>query len=244
MTRRYWNIRMKEMVKAAIHLGHDTKKWNPKMASYIFRKRKGIHITDLTKTIRLLSEACDLLFDAARRGKHFLIVGTKIRAGDLVASAARRARCHYVNKKWLRGMLTNWPTTQTRLQKFRDLRAEQRMGKFHRLPKRDAAIAKKELSALQRYLEGIKYMTRLPDVVIIIDQKQDSKALRECIILGIPTICLIDTDCDPDLADVSIPANDNSLASIRWILNKFVFAISEGRSSYIKNRSYRKNRSL
>nr|YP_010286783.1 ribosomal protein S2 [Hydrocharis dubia]UKT60911.1 ribosomal protein S2 [Hydrocharis dubia] len=235
MTTRYWNIDLEEMIKAGVHFGHDIKKWNPKMAPYISAKRKGIHITNLTRTARFLSEACDLVFHAASRGKHFLIVGTgtKNEAADLVPSAARRARCHYVNKKWLGGMLTNWFTTEMRLQKLRDLRAEQKMGKFNGLRKRDAAILKRELSTLQTYLGGIKYMTKLPDIVIIIDQQKEYTALRECIILGIPTISLIDTNCDPDLADISIPANDDGVASIRFILNKLVFAICKGHSRYI-----------
>ncbi|KAK8945657.1 hypothetical protein KSP40_PGU005234 [Platanthera guangdongensis] len=134
MERRYWNINLEEMMEAGVHFGHGTKKWNPKMAPYISAKRKGIHITNLTITARFLSEACDLVFDAASGGKKLLIVGTKKKVADLVASAAIRARCHYVNKKWLGGMLTNWSTTETRLQKFRDLRAEKKMGKLNRLP--------------------------------------------------------------------------------------------------------------
>nr|YP_010734878.1 ribosomal protein S2 [Amorphophallus coaetaneus]WEI30127.1 ribosomal protein S2 [Amorphophallus coaetaneus] len=237
MTRRYWNINLEEMMGAGVHFGHGIRKWNPRMAPFISAKRKGIHITNLTRTARFLSEACDLVFDAASRGKHFLIVGTKKEAADSVASAAIKARCHYVNKKWLGGMLTNWSTTKTRLQKFRDLRAEQRMGKLNRLPKRDVAMLKRQLSTLQTYLGGIKYMIGLPDIVIIFDQQEEYMALRECVILGIPTICLIDTNCDPDLADISIPANDDAIASIRWILNKLVSAICEGRSSssYIRN---------
>ncbi|KAD4585914.1 hypothetical protein E3N88_23515 [Mikania micrantha] len=199
-------------------------KWNPKMAPYISAKQ-GIHITNLTRTARFLSEACDLVFDAASRGKQFLIVGTKNKEADSVAWAAIRARCHYVNKKWLGGMLTNWSTTETRLHKFRDLRTEQKTGGLNRLPKRDAAMLKRQLSHLQTYLGGIKYMTGLPDIVIIVDQHEEYTALQECITLGIPTICLIDTNCDPDLADISIPANDDAISSIRLILNKLVFAI-------------------
>nr|AKT74018.1 ribosomal protein S2 [Corsia cf. boridiensis SPL470-2] len=236
ITRRYWNIHLEEMMKAGIHLGHDTRKWNPRMAPYISAKHKGIHITNLTRTARFLSEACDLVFDASSRGKNFLIVGTKKKAVDSVASAAIGARCHYVNKKWLGGMLTNWSTTETRLHKFRDLRAEQKMGKLNRLPKRDASMLKRKLSTLKKYMGGIKYMTGLPDIVIIVDQQEEYKALQECVILKIPTICLIDTNCDPDLADISIPANDDAIASIRFILKNLVFAICEGRSSYIINR--------
>nr|YP_010919424.1 ribosomal protein S2 [Muiriantha hassellii]WAJ51934.1 ribosomal protein S2 [Muiriantha hassellii] len=236
MAKRYWNIHLEAMMEAGIHFGHGTRKWNPRMAPYISAKHKGIHITNLTRTARLLSEACDLVFDAASRGKLFLIVGTKKKAADSVARAALKARCHYVNKKWLGGMLTNWSTIETRLHKFRDLRTEQKRGRLDSLPKRDAAILKRQLSRLHTYLGGIKYMTRVPDIVIIIDQHEEYRALRECITLGIPTICLIDTNCDPDLADISIPANDDAIASIRLILNKLVFAICEGRSSYIRNR--------
>nr|YP_010689763.1 ribosomal protein S2 [Ceratostigma ulicinum]WBR75388.1 ribosomal protein S2 [Ceratostigma ulicinum]WBR75471.1 ribosomal protein S2 [Ceratostigma ulicinum] len=231
MTRRYWNINLEEMMEAGVHFGHGTKKWNPRMSPYISAKRKGIHITNLTRTARFLSEACDLVFDAASKRKEFLIVGTKKKAAGSVARAAIRARCHYVNKKWLGGMLTNWSTTQTRLHKLRDLRMEQKSGRLACLPKRDAAVLKRQLLHLQRYLGGIKYMTQLPDIVIIVDQQEEYRALRECITLGIPTICLIDTNCDPDLADLSIPANDDAIASVRLILTKLVFAICEGQQS-------------
>ncbi|KAL1340338.1 hypothetical protein HN51_026737 [Arachis hypogaea] len=224
------------MMEAGVHFGHGTRKWNPRMAPYISTKRKGIHILNLTRTARFLSEACDLVFDAASKGKQFLIVGTKNKAADLIARAATRARCHYVNKKWLGGgMLTNWYTTETRLHKFRSLRTEQKTGRIHSLPKKDTAILKRQLSHLKTYLGGIKYMTGLPDIVIIVDQQEEYTALRKCITLGIPMICLIDTNCDPDLADISIPTNDDAIASIRLILNKLVFAICEGRSSYIRN---------
>nr|YP_009403473.1 ribosomal protein S2 [Downingia elegans]ASA34666.1 ribosomal protein S2 [Downingia elegans] len=235
MTRRYWNINLEEMLEAGVHLGHHIRKWNPKMAPYLSAKRKGKHITNLVKTARFLSETCDLLFDAAHAEQNLLIVGTKKKVADLVFRAAIRARCHYVNKKWLNGMLTNWPTTKMRLQKFKDLRTKQQTGRFDRLPKRDAAILKRQLSHLQRDLGGIKYMTDLPDIVIILDQHEQYTALRECIILGIPTICLIDTNCDPNLADISIPANDDSISSLQFILNKLVFAICEGRLEALRN---------
>nr|YP_009532144.1 ribosomal protein S2 [Lamprocapnos spectabilis]AYA29254.1 ribosomal protein S2 [Lamprocapnos spectabilis] len=235
MTRKDWNIHLEEMIEAGVHFGHHTTKWNPSMAPYIFINRKGRHITNLTITARFLSEACDLVFDAASTGKQFLIVGTKKNAVKFVASAAKKARCHYVNKKWLGGMSTNWSTTEMRLHTFRDLRAEQKTGRLNRLPKRDVAMLKRQLSHLQTYLGGIKYMTGLPDIVIVIDQQKEYKALRECLTLGIPTICLIDTNCDPDLADLPIPANDDAIGSIRFILNKLVSAICEGRDSYITN---------
>nr|YP_010392343.1 chloropalst 30S ribosomal protein S2 [Campanula pallida]UPX07951.1 chloropalst 30S ribosomal protein S2 [Campanula pallida] len=245
MTRRYWNINLYEMIDASVHLGHDTKQWNPKMAPYISPKcttRKGIHLTNLFTTARFLSEACDVVFNAASSEKQFLIVGTKKKAADSVLRAAIRAQCHYVNKKWLSGMLTNWATTETRLHKFRDLRIKEKRGRLKRLPKRDAAILKRQLSHLQRSLGGIKYMTKLPDFVIILDQQKDSTALRECIKLGIPTISLIDTNSDPDLAYLSIPANDDSRSSIKFILDKLVFAIREGRYESIINPEFQKRK--
>ncbi|KAJ0091374.1 hypothetical protein Patl1_12436 [Pistacia atlantica] len=169
-------------------------------------------------------KACDLIFDATSRGKQFLIVGTKNKAVDSVVRAEIRARCHYVYKKWLGGMLTNW-----------DLRMEQKTRRLNCLPKRDATMLKRQLSRLQTYLGEIKYMAGVPDIVIIVDQQEEYTTLRECLTLGIPTIYLIDTNCDPDFTDISIPANDDAIASIRLILNKFVFAICEGRSSYIRN---------
>ncbi|GAB2292301.1 40S ribosomal protein [Dionaea muscipula] len=223
------------MMRAGVHFGHRIKKWNPRMAPYISANRKGIHIINLTITARFLSGACDLLFDAASIGKQFLIVGTKREAVDSVAWAARKARCHYINQKWLGGTLTNWATTRMRLRQFRDLRTRDKSGKLARLPKREAAMLKRKLARFQTYLGGIKYMKRLPDIVIIVHQDEDAKALRECITLGIPTISLIDTNCDPDLADISIPANDDAVASIRLILTKLVIAICEGRSSYIRD---------
>nr|YP_010291109.1 ribosomal protein S2 [Juncus compressus]YP_010291370.1 ribosomal protein S2 [Juncus tenuis]ULQ66699.1 ribosomal protein S2 [Juncus compressus]ULQ67033.1 ribosomal protein S2 [Juncus tenuis] len=235
MTKRYWNINLEQMIEARVHLGYSKKRWNPKIAPYIIAKgkhrRNAIHIINLAKTARFLSEACDLLFDAASKGQNILIVGTKKwpqKVADSVALAAIRARCHYVNKKWFRGMLTNWVITYMKLFKLKHLKVLENKGRFHSVPKRDAAILKKKLSTLQKYLGGIKYMTNLPDIVIIIDQEKEYIALRECIILGIPTICLIDTNCDPDLTDIPIPANDKDTISIRWILSQLMYAISEG----------------
>nr|YP_010881243.1 ribosomal protein S2 [Fossombronia foveolata]WIA67196.1 ribosomal protein S2 [Fossombronia foveolata] len=235
MKQRSWNIHLEEMMEAGVHFGHQARRWNPKMAPHIFTERKGVHIINLTQTARFLSEACDLVSNAASRGKQFLIVGTKYQAADLVASAASRARCHYVNQKWLGGMLTNWSTIETRLQKFRDLENKQIAGVFDRIPKKEAADLQRQLDQLRKYFSGIKYMTTLPDIVIIIDQQEELTAIRECITLGIPTICLVDTDCNPDITDIPIPANDDARASIRWILNKLTSAIREGRYDPIGN---------
>nr|YP_010045917.1 ribosomal protein S2 [Platycerium bifurcatum]QPG85963.1 ribosomal protein S2 [Platycerium bifurcatum] len=231
MQQKNWNIDLEGMMAAGIHFGHQTHKWNPKMSPFIFTERKGVHILDLTQTARLLSEACHLVFDAAAEGKEFSTVGTKHEVADLIASAATRSRCHYVNKKWLGGMSTNWFTTEMRLHKFQYLQNEEDTGGFDRLPKQEAAILKGQLSKLKRYLGGIQYMSNLPDIVIITDQHEQSIALKECIILGIPTICIVDTDCDPDIVDIPVPGNDDARPSIRWILDKLTVAICEGRST-------------
>nr|YP_010613852.1 ribosomal protein S2 [Andreaea regularis]QTT78477.1 ribosomal protein S2 [Andreaea rupestris var. fauriei]WAS08597.1 ribosomal protein S2 [Andreaea regularis] len=234
MKQKSWNINLEEMMEAGVHFGHQARKWNPKMASYIFTERRGIHIINLTQTARFLSEACDLVTNASNKGKQFLIVGTKYQAADLIASAAIKARCHYVNQKWLGGMLTNWSTIEKRLQRFKDLENKENTGILNELPKKEAANLKRQLAQPQKYLGGIKYMTGLPDIVIIIDQQKEFTAIKECITLGIPTICLVDTDCNPDLTDIPIPANDDARASIRWILNKLTLAIREGRYNSIE----------
>nr|YP_010290309.1 ribosomal protein S2 [Anarthria humilis]ULQ64075.1 ribosomal protein S2 [Anarthria humilis] len=260
MTRRYWNINLEEMLKARAHLGHDTQKWNPRMAPYISgkSKSKGIHIPNLVRTVRFLSEACNLVFDAASHGKNILIVGTnpkkrdiktkknkkkgfslkpiklkfKKEVADSVASAARKARCHYVNNKWLRGMFTNWESTQDKIAMFNQLRKDERTGKA----KKARAIRRRKLSTLQRYLDGVQNMIDLPHIVIILNQKEEKMAVQECFVKGIPTICLVDTNCDPDLVNIPIPANDDEITPLRLILDKLVYAISLGYSSY-KRRS-------
>nr|YP_010958402.1 ribosomal protein S2 [Vandenboschia auriculata]ALO81800.1 ribosomal protein S2 [Vandenboschia auriculata] len=230
MQQKNWNIDLEGMMEAGIHFGHQTQKWNPKMSPYIFTERKGVHILDLVKTARLLSEACNLVFKAAKEGKQFLIVGTKYPVADIIASVARKSRCHYVNEKWLGGMLTNWSTIETCLQRFQFLQNEENTGGFDRLPKKESATLKRQLIRLRKYLNGIQYMSNLPDIVIITDQHEQSTAIQECITLGIPTICVVDTDCDPDLTDIPIPGNDDARSSIRWILDKLILAIQEGRS--------------
>nr|YP_009690556.1 ribosomal protein S2 [Lindsaea linearis]QEG57336.1 ribosomal protein S2 [Lindsaea linearis] len=231
MQRRNWNIDSEGMMRAGIHFGHQTQKWNPGMSPYIFTERRGVHILDLTQTARLLSEACDLVFDTAAEGKEFLTVGTKHQVADLVASAAAKSRSHYVNEKWLGGTLTNWSTTETRLRKYQYLKNEEDKGGFDRLPKQEAAILKRQLFRLKKCLGGIQYMSDLPDTVIITDQHEQSIALKECITPGIPTICVVDTDCNPDLVDIPIPGNDDARPSIRRILDKSTLAICEGRSN-------------
>nr|YP_009425888.1 ribosomal protein S2 [Deparia pycnosora]ASU94597.1 ribosomal protein S2 [Deparia pycnosora] len=225
------NIELEGMMAAGIHFGHQTQKWNPRMSPHIFTERKGVHILDLTQTARLPAEACDSVFDAAAEGKEFSTVGTKHQVADLIASAATRSQCHYVNEKWLGGTLTNWFTTEMRLRRFQYLQNGEDTGGFDRLPKQEAAILRGQLFKPKKCLGGIRHMSDLPDIATITDQHEQSIALRECIILGIPTICVVDTDCDPDLVDIPIPGNDDARPSIRWILDKPTLAIREGRSN-------------
>nr|YP_010886168.1 ribosomal protein S2 [Athyrium otophorum]WJH16410.1 ribosomal protein S2 [Athyrium otophorum] len=225
------NIGLEGMMAAGIHFGHQTQKWNPRMSPYISTERKGVHILDLTQTARLSSEACDSVFDAAAEGKEFLTVGTKHQVADLIASAATRSQCHYVNEKWLGGTSTNWFTTEMRLRRFQYLQNGEDTGGFDRLPKKEAAILRGQLFKLKKCLGGIRYMSDLPDIATITDQHEQSIAPKECITLGIPTICVADTDCDPDLVDIPIPGNDDARPSIRWILDKPTLAICEGRSN-------------
>nr|YP_010933170.1 ribosomal protein S2 [Nitella hyalina]APP89487.1 ribosomal protein S2 [Nitella hyalina]WKT08447.1 ribosomal protein S2 [Nitella hyalina] len=229
MTNLYSIKDLDEMMEAGIHFGHQSHKWNPKMAPYIFSERKGVHIIDLIQTSRLLYEACDFVANAARKKKEFLLVGTKFQASDLIKSEARKSRCHYVNQRWLGGMLTNWLTIESRIQRLKNLETQEKLGIFSQLPKKDAAYLKRQLTQLQKYLGGMKYMTHLPDVVIIVDQQKEITAVQECRILGIPTIALVDTNCDPEFVDIPIPANDDARSSIRWILSKLTAAIRENR---------------
>nr|YP_010471568.1 ribosomal protein S2 [Gastrodia peichatieniana]UVG40925.1 ribosomal protein S2 [Gastrodia peichatieniana] len=230
MIKRYWNISLKEMIDVGMIFGHGNNKWNPNMSPYIIAKCNNIYIINITITARSLSESCSLVIDAASRGKEFLIVGigTKNKTSLLIASEAQKIRCHYVNKKWFCGMLTNWSTTENLLQKLRNLTNKKNSGKINILPKKDASIVNIKLNSLKKYMGGIKYMTRLPDIVIIIDQNHEFHVIRECIILGIPTIYLIDTNSDPEHQDIYIPYNNESIASINFIITKLVSSILIG----------------
>nr|YP_010933073.1 ribosomal protein S2 [Klebsormidium subtilissimum]WKT08137.1 ribosomal protein S2 [Klebsormidium subtilissimum] len=223
-----WHEELKALTKAGAHYGHPTSRWNPKMHPYIFRQKKGIHVIDLVQTVRLLSEACQFLTVAASKGKQFLWIGTKKQASKTVMEHAKNAKCHFVNKKWLGGMLTNWPTVRRRIWKLQGLEARERNGYMELLPKKEASMKRKQLARLRKYLGGMRHMTRLPDVVVLIGQKEEIIALQECAKLGIPTVCIVDTDCNPDLAYIPIPANDDSTASIGCISERLAGAIRRG----------------
>nr|YP_010444728.1 ribosomal protein S2 [Schizaea fistulosa]UTJ90248.1 ribosomal protein S2 [Schizaea fistulosa] len=231
MQQKNWDIDSEGMMGSGVHFGHQTHKWNPKMSPYIFTERRGVHIIDPTQTARPLYEACNFVFDTAAEGKESPSVGTKYQVSDLIASAAKISRCHYVNQKWLGGMSTNWSTTEIRLRRFQSSQNAEDAGEFDRLPKKEAAIMRRQSLRLKKNLSGIQYMSDLPDVATITDQHEQLTALQECITLGIPTICIVDTDCDPDFTDIPIPGNDDARPSIRWLLDKPALAIRTGRSN-------------
>jgi small subunit ribosomal protein S2 len=222
-------ITIDDMVQMGLHYGHQTQKWNPKMAPYIFAKRNGIHIIDLVQTYSYLKKVCYDMVDRSYRGETFLFVGTKKQVAALTAQAAFECQSFYVNHRWLGGMLTNWETLKKSLAKYEELETKERFGAFNRLPKKEAALSKKKLDRLEKYLYGIREMKKLPDVVIIIGQPEEMNAVLECKKLGITTVTVVDTDCDPTLSDLFVPANDDSVTALRFILGTFVDAILTGR---------------
>nr|YP_009675021.1 ribosomal protein S2 [Rhizochromulina marina]QDH81872.1 ribosomal protein S2 [Rhizochromulina marina] len=207
-----------QLLEAGVHFGHKADRWNPKMFPYIYAERDGLHILDLVQTAELLNEACLFVSKASQKQKTFLFVGTKPQTSTIVEQAAQACGAHYVNSRWLGGMLTNWETIRTRVDRLKLLERQENEGTFALLPKKEAAKLKKELEKLQRTLGGIREMQNLPDIMIVVDQRHDLTAIREARILNIPIISILDTNCDPDLSDIPIPGNDDSLSSIRLIL--------------------------
>lgn len=218
----------KQYVKASVHYGHSPKEWNPKMAPYILHEKYGYHIFDLVKTSKLLKVAGNILEKKAVKGGKFLFVGTNRLSSSIIAKQANRVGSFYINYRWLGGMLTNWSTIKKRIERLKELENQEIDGKLQLLSKKDYSSIKKEMQKLRRLFAGIKSMENLPDAVIFTNQLKDSLAIQECLKLGIPTICIVDTNCDPDLIPYPIPANDDSSASIRFILNYLVNRISLG----------------
>jgi small subunit ribosomal protein S2 len=217
------------MLEAGVHFGHQTRRWNPKMKRFIFTARNGIHIIDLTQTARLLDDAYSYLRDAADRGQKVLFVGTKRQAAPVIAQEARRCGMYWVNQRWLGGMLTNWTTIRTSVDQLKELEAMEQSGALDRMPKKEASVMRKKLERLTKYLGGLKNMRRLPDILLVVDQRREQNAVMEARRLGIQIVSLLDTNCDPDLSDVGIPANDDAIRSIRLIVGKLADAIYEGR---------------
>lgn len=219
---------IKKMIYAGMHFGHQKKNWNPKMAPYIYTERNGIHIIDLIQTYIHFQQVCLFLTQSAAEGKTFLFVGTKKQGAKLVAKAALRCDSFYVNQRWLGGMLTNWKTIQTSLVKLIELERKEITGELFNYSKKETAMLLKEKERLLKYLGGLKGMKKLPDVVIIVGQTEEIHAVYECKKLGISSVTILDTDCDPSLADLFIPANDDSIASLQFILTGFLESIKKG----------------
>lgn len=227
----------KQYVKASVHYGHHPKEWNPKMAPYILYEKYGYHIFDLVKTSKLLRLAGNVLQKNAEKGGKFLFVGTNRLSSSIIAKQAKRCDSFYINYRWLGGMLTNWSTIQKQIDRLNLLEQQEKEGLFEILSKKEYSQKKKEIDKLRRLFNGIKDMTSLPDIVIFTNQLKDSLAIQECLRLGIPTISIVDTNCNPDLIPYPIPANDDSSASINFILNYLVNRISLGYNNFKKPQS-------
>jgi small subunit ribosomal protein S2 len=224
------DISLSQLLEAGVHFGHKAYRWNPKMFPYIYSEVNNIHILDLVQSATLLKEANNYLQAAAREGKTFLFVGTKRQASTLIAQEAKRCDSFYVNHRWLGGMLTNWTTLKERIERLKNLEQQEADNTFELLTKKEGALRQKELQKLRKHLEGIKTMKDLPDIAIIIDQKREMTAIRECRKLGIPIVSILDTNCDPDLVDIPIPGNDDAVRSIKLILKSLTESIITGKS--------------
>ncbi len=222
-------VSLKELLDSGVHFGHQTRRWNPKMSTYIYTARNGVHIIDLVQTAQLLDEAYTYLKKAAENGKKVLFVGTKRQAAGIIAQEAARCGGFYINQRWLGGMLTNWETIKSRVGRLKELEELEESGNLDLRPKKEASVLRRELGKLQKYLGGIKDMRRIPDVVVIIDIRREHNAIKECEKLNLPVISMLDTNCNPELVDYPIPANDDAIRSIKLIIGRLADAVYEGR---------------
>ena len=221
-------VTMKQLLEAGVHFGHQTRRWNPKMARFIFTERNGIHIIDLQKSVPLIEEAYRQVRDAVAQGGDILFVGTKKQAQDAIQEEATRAGQPYVNQRWLGGMLTNFQTIRKRVERLREIEDMRHRGVMDVLPKREQARLAEEAAKLERFLGGIKNMNRLPAGVYIVDTRKEHIAVAEARKLGIPVIAILDTNCDPDEVDYAIPGNDDAIRAVRLITSRVASACMEG----------------
>lgn len=221
-------VSMKQLLEAGVHFGHQTRRWNPKMAKYIFTERNGIYIIDLQKTVKKLEEAYNFVRDLSVEGKSVLFVGTKKQAQDSVKEEAQRAGAYYVNARWLGGMLTNFTTIRTRINRLKQLRAMEEDGTFDLLPKKEVVKLNLEIEKLEKFLGGIKDMKEIPGALFIIDPRKERIAVAEAKKLGIPIVAIVDTNCDPDEIDYVIPGNDDAIRAVKLISSAIANAIIEG----------------
>lgn len=222
-------VSMKQLLEAGVHFGHQTRRWNPKMARYIFTERNGIYIIDLQKTVKKLDEAYMFVRDLAANGGNLLFVGTKKQAGDSVRDEATRAGAYYVNARWLGGMLTNFKTIRRRIDRLAQLRKMQEDGTFDLLPKKEVSKLNLEIEKLEKFLGGIKDMKKLPSALFVVDPRKEKIAVAEARKLGIPIVAIVDTNCDPDEIDYVIPGNDDAIRAVRLLSATMADALIEGR---------------
>ena len=222
-------VAMKQLLEAGVHFGHQTRRWDPRMAEYIFQARNGIHIIDLQKTSKKLDEAYEFVRAQAEEGKNILFVGTKKQAQECVKEAAEKCGMFYINERWLGGTLTNFPTIRTRVERLTELERMEEDGTFDILPKKEVALLRKEMDKLNKNLGGIKEMTEIPDVMFIVDPKKEHIAILEAKKLDIPVVGLIDTNCNPNDVDYVIPGNDDAIRAVKLMTDVMANAVIEGR---------------
>ena len=224
-------ISMKQLLEAGVHFGHQTRRWNPKMAKFIFTERNGIYIIDLQKTVKKVEEAYRFTKEIAETGKPILFVGTKKQAQEAIKEEAERCGMFYVNERWLGGMLTNHKTIKTRIDKLRKLEKMEEEGVFNVLPKKEVIKLRAEKEKLEKYLNGIKDMPELPAAIFVVDPRKENIAIQEAHRLGIPVIGIVDTNCDPEQLDFAIPGNDDAIRAVKLITGAMATAIIEGRQA-------------
>ncbi len=222
-------VSMKQLLEAGVHFGHQTRRWNPKMATYIFTERNGIYIIDLQKTVKKLEEAYNFVREISAEGKSVLFVGTKKQAQESVKEEALRAGAYYVNARWLGGMLTNFTTIRTRINRLNQLKKMSEDGTFELLPKKEVIKLELEIEKLEKFLGGIKDMEDFPGALFIVDPRKEKIAVSEAKKLGIPVVAIVDTNCDPDEIDYVIPGNDDAIRAVKLIAGAMANAIIEGR---------------
>lgn len=231
------SLTLEQLMEAGVHFGHKTSRWNPRMKKYIWGKRNGIHIIDLTQTIQLMEKSYEFLKDAAARGKKIVFVGTKKQAAPIIQEEAERVGAFFINRRWLGGTLTNFDIIRTRINRLRELEEMMENGHMDRLPKKEVAVLNRQHEKLDRSLGGLKNMRGIPDVLVVVDVDRESLAVEEARKAGIPMVCLVDSNCDPNNITQVIPGNDDAIRSIRFVVNYLANAVEEGKSEREKKLS-------
>lgn len=223
-------VTLEQMLDSGVHFGHQVRRWNPKMNPFIYGERNGIHIIDILQTLVALEDICKFLTEQAAENKTILFVGTKRQAAPIIEETAKQCNAHYVSQRWLGGMLTNWATMTMCIDKLKEIEKHEADGTLNKFPKKEQVLILKRKAKLEKFFGGLKDMKSIPDIVVLVGQPKELNAVKECNKLGIRTITLLDTNCDPSLADLIIPANDDSIRSVELILNELKEAIQKGQA--------------